>query len=154
MQVQACGAAEAVSAYVPGPVSVGPEIYAGALAGVIPFAIGSWEFGKRIVRSLLLTPRSYQLHQESLGVFQVPGSAPDSACVVADHPKAVRGVRRQRPRAEGALLPQVPRVRRLFSVAGVAQVLHVHGRARQRRASSTAAGPDICALQVSLCVRR
>lgn len=53
VQVQACGAAEAVSAYVPGPVSVGPEIYAGALAGVIPFSIGSWEFGKRIVRSLL-----------------------------------------------------------------------------------------------------
>lgn len=39
--------------YVPGPVSVGPEIYAGALAGVIPFAIGSWEFGKRIVRRVL-----------------------------------------------------------------------------------------------------
>lgn len=55
VQVQACSAAEAVNAYVPGPVSVGPEIYAGALAGVIPFAIGSWEFGKRIVRGLMLT---------------------------------------------------------------------------------------------------
>ncbi|KAK9842214.1 hypothetical protein WJX81_000923 [Elliptochloris bilobata] len=47
--VQACAAADAASAYVPGPVNVGPEIYAGALAGVIPFAIGSWEFGKRIL---------------------------------------------------------------------------------------------------------
>ena len=47
---QACAAQDLVAKYVPGPVHVGPEIYAGALAGVIPFAIGSWEFGKRIVR--------------------------------------------------------------------------------------------------------
>ena len=35
--------------YVPGPVEVGPEIWAGVIASCIPFAIGSWEFAKRIV---------------------------------------------------------------------------------------------------------
>lgn len=35
--------------YVPGPVTVGPEIWAGVIASCIPFAIGSWEFAKRIV---------------------------------------------------------------------------------------------------------
>lgn len=35
--------------YVPSPVEPGWEIYVGFLAGIIPFAIGSWEFGKRIV---------------------------------------------------------------------------------------------------------
>ena len=90
VQVQACSAAEAVSAYVPGPVSVGPEIYAGALAGVIPFAIGSWEFGKRIVRGLMLTPsKSYscssclrQFYKECCEVLHFPGWAADSLVVV------------------------------------------------------------------------
>lgn len=58
-------------------------------------------------------------------------------------------MRRQRPGAEGALLPQVPRVRRLLSMAGLAQVLHVHGRAGERRAPATAARPDFCVLQVT-----
>lgn len=35
--------------YVPSPVTVGWEIYAGAIAGVIPFAIGSYQFIARIV---------------------------------------------------------------------------------------------------------
>ncbi|KAF5838292.1 hypothetical protein DUNSADRAFT_3088 [Dunaliella salina] len=35
--------------YVPSPVEPGWEVYAGFLAGIIPFAIGSWEFGKRII---------------------------------------------------------------------------------------------------------
>eukprot|EP00983_Pelagomonas_calceolata_P014418 459024-Pelagomonas_calceolata.AAC.3 len=35
--------------YVPSPIEPGWEVYAGFLAGIIPFAIGSWEFGKRIV---------------------------------------------------------------------------------------------------------
>jgi hypothetical protein len=35
--------------YVPGPVDVGWEIWVGFAAGIIPFLIGSWEFGKRIV---------------------------------------------------------------------------------------------------------
>ena len=43
-------AEEAVTKYVPGPVTVGPEIWAGAIAATIPFVIGSWEFAKRIVR--------------------------------------------------------------------------------------------------------
>ncbi len=44
--------AEALAAgnYVPSPVDgPGPEVYIGLVAGVVPFAIGSWEFGKRIV---------------------------------------------------------------------------------------------------------
>ena len=43
-------AEEAVTKYVPGPVQVGPQIWAGAIAATIPFVIGSWEFAKRIVR--------------------------------------------------------------------------------------------------------
>ena len=43
--------------YVPGPVEVGWEIWLGAAAGVIPFAIGAYEFGKRIVRF-----QTYVLH--------------------------------------------------------------------------------------------
>jgi hypothetical protein len=43
---------EVVPEYVPGPVQVGPEIWAGAVAATIPFVIGSWEFTKRIVRRL------------------------------------------------------------------------------------------------------
>ena len=39
-------------AYVPGTVEVGWEIWVGAAAGVIPFAIGAYEFGKRIVRTI------------------------------------------------------------------------------------------------------
>ena len=35
--------------YVPTPVNIGWEIYAGAIAGVIPFAIGSYQFIARIV---------------------------------------------------------------------------------------------------------
>jgi hypothetical protein len=35
--------------YVPGPVEVGWEIWFGAAAGVIPFVIASYEFGKRIL---------------------------------------------------------------------------------------------------------
>ena len=38
--------------YAPSPVTVGWEIYAGAIAGVIPFAIGSYQFIARIVSLL------------------------------------------------------------------------------------------------------
>lgn len=44
-----CRAAEVAEKYVPGPVELGPEIWAGTIAATIPFVIGSWEFGKRIV---------------------------------------------------------------------------------------------------------
>mgnify|MGYP001807189553 CR=1 FL=1 len=37
------------SGYVPSPVEPGWEIWLGFIAGVVPFAIGSYEFGKRIV---------------------------------------------------------------------------------------------------------
>ncbi len=43
-------AQQVASTYVPGPVEVGWQIWIGAIAGVIPFAIGAYEFGKRIVR--------------------------------------------------------------------------------------------------------
>ncbi|GMH42965.1 hypothetical protein BSKO_10887 [Bryopsis sp. KO-2023] len=39
----------AESTFTPGTVEVGWEIYFGAAAGVVPFIIGAWEFGKRIV---------------------------------------------------------------------------------------------------------
>lgn len=35
--------------YVPSPVNIGWEIYAGAIAGIIPFAIGSYQFIARIL---------------------------------------------------------------------------------------------------------
>lgn len=35
--------------YTPSPVDMSWQIYVGFAAGVIPFAIGAWEFGKRIV---------------------------------------------------------------------------------------------------------
>lgn len=47
-----CKVAEALAAgtYVPSDLGApGWEIWAGFVAGVVPFAIGSWEFGKRIV---------------------------------------------------------------------------------------------------------
>lgn len=47
---EAATAATAATPYVPGPVEVGWQIWAGAIAGIIPFAIGAYEFGKRIVR--------------------------------------------------------------------------------------------------------
>ena len=37
--------------FTPGPVEVGWEIWFGAVVGVVPFAIGAYEFGKRIVSS-------------------------------------------------------------------------------------------------------
>lgn len=47
-------AVDAVSAYTPSPYEPGWEVYAGAAAGVIPFLIASWEFGKRIVSLTLV----------------------------------------------------------------------------------------------------
>ncbi|KAL4857110.1 hypothetical protein ACK3TF_002784 [Chlorella vulgaris] len=41
-------AAATAAAYTPGPVEVGWEIWAGFIAGVIPFAIATVEFSKRI----------------------------------------------------------------------------------------------------------
>ncbi|KXZ46869.1 hypothetical protein GPECTOR_40g603 [Gonium pectorale] len=38
--------------YVPSPVEPGWEIWIGFVAGVVPFAIGSYEFGKRIIIQL------------------------------------------------------------------------------------------------------
>ncbi|KAK9904323.1 hypothetical protein WJX75_009132 [Coccomyxa subellipsoidea] len=46
---QSCNSAEISEKYVPGPVEVGPEIWLGTIAACIPFVIGSWEFGKRII---------------------------------------------------------------------------------------------------------
>ena len=50
-----CGiasAADTVTApYVPSPVTIGWEVWVGAIAGVIPFAIGSYQFIARIVSS-------------------------------------------------------------------------------------------------------
>ncbi|PNW84472.1 hypothetical protein CHLRE_03g145567v5 [Chlamydomonas reinhardtii] len=40
------------SGYVPSPVEPGWEIWLGFIAGVVPFAIGSYEFGKRILIQL------------------------------------------------------------------------------------------------------
>lgn len=37
------------AAFTPGPVEAGWEIWFGAVVGVVPFAIGAYEFGKRIV---------------------------------------------------------------------------------------------------------
>lgn len=42
-------AAATAAAYTPGPVEVGWELWAGFIAGVIPFAIATVEFSKRIV---------------------------------------------------------------------------------------------------------
>ena len=56
-----CGAAFAADAvaatqpYVPSPVHVGWEVYVGAIAGVIPFAIGSYQFIARIVSDYYCT---------------------------------------------------------------------------------------------------
>lgn len=36
-------------AYVPSPVNIGWEVYVGAVAGVIPFIIGAYQFTARIV---------------------------------------------------------------------------------------------------------
>lgn len=44
---------------MPGPVEVGWQIWAGAIAGVIPFAIGAYEFGKRIVRMQIVYDTTY-----------------------------------------------------------------------------------------------
>ena len=38
-----------LSTYVPGPVEVGWQIWFGAIIATIPFVIGAYEFGKRIV---------------------------------------------------------------------------------------------------------
>lgn len=48
----AAAAAIAAGTYVPSPHQPGWEIWVGAAAGVIPFAIASYEFGKRIVSGL------------------------------------------------------------------------------------------------------
>lgn len=37
------------STYVPGPAEVGWQIWFAAIVSTIPFVIGSYEFGKRIV---------------------------------------------------------------------------------------------------------
>lgn len=55
LTVGSCGAAFAADAaagtqpYVPSPINVGWEVYVGAIAGVIPFAIGSYQFVARIL---------------------------------------------------------------------------------------------------------
>ncbi|KAG2495284.1 hypothetical protein HYH03_006557 [Edaphochlamys debaryana] len=48
----AASAAVAEGRYVPSPVEPGWEIWVGFVAGVVPFAIGSYEFGKRILIQL------------------------------------------------------------------------------------------------------
>lgn len=44
------GPGASTAAFTPGPVTIGWEVWVGAVAGIIPFAIGAYEFGKRIVR--------------------------------------------------------------------------------------------------------
>lgn len=39
--------------YAPSPMDMTWQIYVGFVAGVFPFALGAWEFGKRIVRPLI-----------------------------------------------------------------------------------------------------
>lgn len=39
----------ATSTFNPKSVEVGWQIYVGAIAGIFPFVIGAYEFGKRIV---------------------------------------------------------------------------------------------------------
>lgn len=41
--------ATSTAPFVPGPVEVGWQIWFGAFVGVVPFAIGAYEFGKRIL---------------------------------------------------------------------------------------------------------
>lgn len=41
--------AAASQPYVPSPANIGWEVWVGAIAGVIPFAIGSYQFVARIV---------------------------------------------------------------------------------------------------------
>lgn len=55
-----------MTSYVPGPVQVGPQIWAGAIAATIPFVIGSWEFAKRIVRLRLNLLRRLRIAQAAL----------------------------------------------------------------------------------------
>jgi len=45
----ALAALDSAGKYVPEPYTPGPEVWAGAVAAAIPFVIGSWEFGKRIL---------------------------------------------------------------------------------------------------------
>jgi hypothetical protein len=45
----AATAGTAASGYTPGPVDISWEIWVGFVAGVVPFLIASYEFGKRIV---------------------------------------------------------------------------------------------------------
>lgn len=49
-ELAAAGVSTVVPAgYVPSPVEVGWEVWVGFVAGVVPFVIGAYEFGKRIV---------------------------------------------------------------------------------------------------------
>lgn len=62
-----CKVAEALAAgtYVPSDLGApGWEIWAGFVAGVVPFAIGSWEFGKRIVSPSCWTVGVAGQHQD------------------------------------------------------------------------------------------
>lgn len=50
VELAAAGVTSVVPAgYVPSPLEPGWEIWLGFVAGVVPFLIGSYEFGKRIV---------------------------------------------------------------------------------------------------------
>lgn len=49
-ELEAAGVSSTVpSGYVPSPLEPGWEIWTGFVAGVVPFFIGAYEFGKRIV---------------------------------------------------------------------------------------------------------
>ncbi len=61
---QSCDAAEIAEKYVPGPVEVGPEIWVGTIAACVPFVIGSWEFGKRIVSAHQISPNCCYAQQK------------------------------------------------------------------------------------------
>lgn len=41
--------ADSAQPYVPSPIHIGWEVYVGAIAGVIPFIIGAYQFTARIV---------------------------------------------------------------------------------------------------------
>lgn len=54
--------------YTPSPVDLGWQIWAGFAAGIIPFAIGAYEFGKRIVSAV---QENFQLQMPSFSITAV-----------------------------------------------------------------------------------
>lgn len=109
-------AAVSTSAYTPGPVEVGWQIWFAAIVSTVPFVIGAYEFGKRIVS--VQNPAAYGLHVgwcfdfyadlamclpfQLLMLHVCPGAA-------AVNSEALQGVWRQWPGAARQVPAQVPR---------------------------------------------